>query len=43
MRVGESFRANDLGVAPEDGQAVTDAIMRRLAALLPPEQRGVYR
>jgi len=43
MRVGEPFRANDLGVAPEDAQAVTDAIMRRLAALLPPEQRGVYR
>ena len=43
MRVGEPFRANDLGVATEDPQAVTDAIMRRVAALLPPEQRGVYR
>ncbi|HVD52526.1 MAG TPA: hypothetical protein VNB51_10830, partial [Candidatus Udaeobacter sp.] len=43
LRVGEPFRANDLGVATEDPQAVTDAIMRRVAALLPPEQRGVYR
>jgi len=43
MRVGEPFRARDLGVPPEDAQAVTDAIMRRVAALLPPEQRGVYR
>ena len=31
------------GVATKDPQAVTDAIMRRVAALLPPEQRGVYR
>jgi 1-acyl-sn-glycerol-3-phosphate acyltransferase len=43
LRVGEPFRARDLGVAPEDPQAVTDAIMRRVAALMPPEQRGVYR
>jgi 1-acyl-sn-glycerol-3-phosphate acyltransferase len=43
MRVGEPFRARDLGVAPEDAQAVTDAIMRRVAALMPEEQRGVYR
>jgi 1-acyl-sn-glycerol-3-phosphate acyltransferase len=43
LRVGAPFRANDLGVATEDPQAVTDAIMRRIAALMPPEQRGVYR
>ena len=43
LRVGEPFRARDLGVAPDDPQAVTDAIMRRVAALMPPEQRGVYR
>jgi hypothetical protein len=28
---------------PDDQQAVADAIMRRVAALMPPEQRGVYR
>ncbi len=43
LRVGEPFRASDLGVATEDPQAVTDAIMRRVAVLMPPEQRGVYR
>ena len=43
FRVGEPFRASDLGIASEDQQAVADAIMRRVAALLPPEQRGVYR
>jgi 1-acyl-sn-glycerol-3-phosphate acyltransferase len=43
LRAGEPFRARDLGVAPEDPQAVTDAIMRRVAALMPQEQRGVYR
>jgi hypothetical protein len=43
LRVGEPFRASDLGVGLEDPQALTDAIMRRVAALMPPEQRGVYR
>jgi len=43
LRAGEPFRAGDLGVATQDAQAVTDAIMRRVAALMPEEQRGVYR
>jgi len=43
IRVGEPFRAADLAVKADDPQAVTDAIMRRVAALMPPEQRGVYR
>jgi 1-acyl-sn-glycerol-3-phosphate acyltransferase len=43
FRAGEPFRANDLGVATEDPQALADAIMRRVAVLMPPEQRGVYR
>ena len=43
IRIGEPFRAADLAVKADDAQAVTDAIMRRVAALMPPEQRGVYR
>jgi 1-acyl-sn-glycerol-3-phosphate acyltransferase len=43
FRVGAPFRAADLGVKADDQQALADAIMRRVAALLPPEQRGVYR
>jgi len=43
FRVGPQFRAGDLGVKPDDPQVVVDAIMRRIAALMPPEQRGVYR
>jgi len=43
IRVGEPFHAADLAVEADDAQAVTDAIMRRVAALMPPEQRGVYR
>ena len=43
IRVGKPFRIGDLGLATEDPQAMTDAIMRRVAALMPPEQRGVYR
>ena len=43
IRVGQPFRASDLGGGLEDPQALTDAIMRRVAALMPPEQRGVYR
>ena len=42
LRVGTPFRASELGIA-NDPQALADAIMRRVAALLPPEQRGVYR
>lgn len=38
--VGEPFRASDL--ATTDPRAVTETIMGRLAALLPPEMRGVY-
>src|SRR5213079_2854004 len=43
IRLGEPFRAADLAVKADDAQAVTDAIMRPVAALMPPEQRGVYR
>ncbi|TMC44025.1 MAG: 1-acyl-sn-glycerol-3-phosphate acyltransferase, partial [Chloroflexi bacterium] len=43
IRVGEPFRAADLAVNAHDPQAVTDAIMRRVAVLMPEEQRGVYR
>jgi 1-acyl-sn-glycerol-3-phosphate acyltransferase len=43
FRVGTPFRAADLGVRLDDQQALADAIMRRVGALLPPEQRGVYR
>lgn len=40
IRFGEPFRAVD--VAAPDEQALTDAIMRRIAALLPRERRGPY-
>lgn len=40
IRFGEPFRAADLE-APDE-QALTDAIMRRIAALLPAERRGPY-
>jgi 1-acyl-sn-glycerol-3-phosphate acyltransferase len=43
IRVGTPFRTTDLEVKSDDQQAVADAIMRRVAALLPAEQRGVYR
>ena len=43
IRVGEPFRARDLRHAPAgDPQVIADAIMRRIAALLPTEMRGVY-
>ncbi|HEX9269832.1 MAG TPA: lysophospholipid acyltransferase family protein [Candidatus Limnocylindria bacterium] len=43
VRVGEPFRANDLPEsATHDDQAVADAIMRRIAALLPEAMRGSY-
>ncbi len=43
VRVGEPFHLEDLGL-PEQGseQAVADAIMRRVALLLPPRMRGHY-
>ena len=43
IRVGPPFRASDLEVKSDDQQALVDAIMRRIAVLMPPEQRGVYR
>ena len=43
MRVGEPFRASELPeAATRDEQAIADAIMRRVAALLPEEMRGYY-
>ena len=41
LRVGAPFHLADLAVEGDD-QAVTDAIMRRVAALLPAEMRGIY-
>ena len=43
IRVGPPFHASDLGAKGDDQQALVDAIMRRIAVLMPPEQRGVYR
>jgi 1-acyl-sn-glycerol-3-phosphate acyltransferase len=43
IRVGPAFHAADLDVKSDDQQALADAIMRRVAVLMPPEQRGVYR
>lgn len=40
FRIGEPFRASELG--PLDEQAAADEIMRRVAALLPDQMRGVY-
>jgi 1-acyl-sn-glycerol-3-phosphate acyltransferase len=40
LHFGTPFYARDL--AGEDEQALTDQIMRRIAAMLPPERRGVY-
>jgi 1-acyl-sn-glycerol-3-phosphate acyltransferase len=43
LRVGRPFHLRDL--TPEerrDEQAVTDAVMRRIASLLPDEMQGVY-
>lgn len=43
VRVGAPFFAADLiGAGRPDEQALTDAIMTRVAALLPPEMRGAY-
>jgi hypothetical protein len=41
--VGRPFHLADLtDEERRDEQAVTDAVMRRIAALLPVEMRGVY-
>ncbi|OLC56948.1 MAG: hypothetical protein AUH85_04710 [Chloroflexi bacterium 13_1_40CM_4_68_4] len=40
IRFGEPFLATDL--VGQDEQALTDGIMRRIAAMLPPERRGAY-
>ncbi len=43
IRIGEPFYVTQLAEARErDEQAIADAIMRRIAALLPPEMRGEY-
>jgi 1-acyl-sn-glycerol-3-phosphate acyltransferase len=44
VRVGEPFRLPPFALGPHGPQLreATDAIMCRLAALLPPERRGVY-
>lgn len=43
LRVGRPFGLSDLTDADRrDEQAVTDAVMRRIAALLPDEMRGAY-
>ena len=43
VRVGPAFTLAELGLADTaDEQQIADAIMRRVAALLPPEMRGYY-
>ena len=43
LRVGRPFHLADLTAEERrDEQAVTDAVMRRIAALLPSEMRGAY-
>ncbi len=42
IAIGKPFRARDLPEAAGDHQAVADAIMRHIAALIPPEMRGPY-
>ncbi|MSQ37384.1 MAG: 1-acyl-sn-glycerol-3-phosphate acyltransferase [Chloroflexi bacterium] len=44
MRIGPPFYADDLPEARSgDNQELADGVMRRIAALLPAEQRGAYR
>lgn len=44
LRVGRPFHIADLtGAEHRDEQPVTDAVMRRIASLLPDEMRGAYR
>jgi 1-acyl-sn-glycerol-3-phosphate acyltransferase len=43
LRVGRPFHLTDFSAEERrDEQAVTDAVMRRIASLLPPEMRGAY-
>jgi 1-acyl-sn-glycerol-3-phosphate acyltransferase len=43
LRVGRAFHLSDLTAEERrDEQAVTDAVMRRIASLLPDEMRGAY-
>jgi 1-acyl-sn-glycerol-3-phosphate acyltransferase len=42
FRAGTPFHLNELGLSSDDPQAIADAIMRRVAAMLPPEMRGAY-
>jgi 1-acyl-sn-glycerol-3-phosphate acyltransferase len=43
LRVGRPFRLVELSEEERrDEQAMTDAVMRRIAALLPDEMRGAY-
>lgn len=42
VRVGAAFALQDLDGRAVDDQAVADAIMRRVAMLLPSQMRGVY-
>jgi len=42
LRAGQPFHVRDLGLSSDDPQAIADAIMRRIADLLPTEMRGVY-
>jgi 1-acyl-sn-glycerol-3-phosphate acyltransferase len=43
VRVGPAFAVRDLGLAESaDEQQIADAIMRRVASLLPAEMRGYY-
>ncbi|TMC75565.1 MAG: 1-acyl-sn-glycerol-3-phosphate acyltransferase [Chloroflexi bacterium] len=42
LRVGEPFHAADLGVDMANAQGLTDAIMVRIAQMLPSEMRGAY-
>ena len=39
---GQPFHVRDLGLSSDDPQAIADAIMRRVAVMLPPEMRGPY-
>ena len=43
IRVGPPFRVSEIDAKADDQQALADGIMRRIAVLMPPEQRGVYR
>lgn len=44
LRLGPAFGVRDLAAEERhDAQAMADAVMRRIAALVPPEMRGAYR